>query len=372
MYNIFILGAGFSKPAGLPLCDELFKEVLIKSKKTHIYQNILEKDISNFLEYYNKTHDNSITESEINFEEFISYLDIEHYLSLKGSDTWSDEGNRSQIAIRNLIAHHLLEKINSMDKNDWKLYEYFVEYLDPGDIVITFNYDNIIEKCLEKANRPYKLFLNKLSVNKEEAIILLKMHGSIDWFDFTNYERSCHNIIKEGSHIIPKHNIFCNRLEFNPKKIINNCNLDDSLPNNIYKVNNLERYFQIEECSVRTSPFILSPSYNKILYMGSLRELWHSFNSAGSLNEKVAIIGFSLPKHDDYIKQPLFSLVDNFQNFYTDNLIKKSKLKIVDYQQTENDINKFKRNYSFVNWDKTDVYFDGFCKEAIDMIFEEE
>lgn len=44
MYNIFVLGAGFSKPAGLPLCDELFKEILRKSKKTDIYQNILKKE----------------------------------------------------------------------------------------------------------------------------------------------------------------------------------------------------------------------------------------------------------------------------------------------------------------------------------------
>lgn len=370
MYNIFVLGAGFSKPAGLPLCNELFKEVLRKSKKTNIYQNILKKDISNFLKYHNKTNNVHITESEINFEEFISYLDIEHYLSLKGSDTWSDEGNRSQIAIRNLISHHLLKKINSMGKNDWKLYEYFVENLNPGDIIITFNYDNIIEKCLEKAMKPYRLFLNKIS-DKEEDIILLKMHGSIDWFDFTHYENLCNYLIKKGVHTLPPHNILSNKLEFRPKKIINECNYVNNPLNKIYRVNNLEKYFQIEECSVMTSPFILSPSYNKILYMGSLKELWHSFDSAGSLNEKVSVIGFSLPEHDEYIKQPLFSLINNFQNYYTGDLIKKSNLNIVDYQENYEDKQKFMNVYSFVDWNKTNAYFEGFCEEAIDMIFKE-
>ena len=88
MYSIFILGAGFSKPAGIPLGSELFKEVLKRAKDIDLYEHILKRDIEQFLEYYNKLNDLSITEEKINFEEFISYLDIEHYLALKGSDTW--------------------------------------------------------------------------------------------------------------------------------------------------------------------------------------------------------------------------------------------------------------------------------------------
>ncbi len=155
MFSIFVLGAGFSKPAGMPLGSEFFKEVLKKVKNTVLYENILKRDIELFLEYYNKTNSASITEDEINFEEFISYLDIEHYLDLKGKDTWSSEGNKSQIVIRNLIAKTLFEKMSSMDGKDFTLYKSFVQNLDAGDIIITFNYDTIIEKCLEMESKPY-------------------------------------------------------------------------------------------------------------------------------------------------------------------------------------------------------------------------
>lgn len=88
----------------MPLGDEFFELILKEANKTILYENILKRDIERFLEYYNKINCLSITENEINFEEFISYLDIEHYLALKGKNTWTIEGNRSQLVIRNLIA----------------------------------------------------------------------------------------------------------------------------------------------------------------------------------------------------------------------------------------------------------------------------
>jgi hypothetical protein len=91
LYDVFVIGAGFSKPAGIPLTSELFNLIVRDTKVTTAYHNILEPDISRYLEYYNRTHPTPITEDTINVEDFMSYLDIEHYLSLKGSDTWSDK-----------------------------------------------------------------------------------------------------------------------------------------------------------------------------------------------------------------------------------------------------------------------------------------
>jgi hypothetical protein len=78
-FRVIVLGAGFSKPAGLPLCVDLFAEIIREAKRKGLYDNILKKDIDAFLEYLEKTKGVKITESQINFEEFISYLDIEHF-----------------------------------------------------------------------------------------------------------------------------------------------------------------------------------------------------------------------------------------------------------------------------------------------------
>jgi hypothetical protein len=107
-----------------------------------------------------------------------------------------------------------------------------------------------------------------------------------------------------------------------------------------------------------------------MVYLNPLTEFWNGYNSSGVGNGKVAIIGFSLPDHDEYIRQPLFHLINNFQNkdFY-EGYLEKSYLKIVDYKQTQAEIDSFKKNYGFVDWSKTDTYFDGFNEKSLEMMF---
>ena len=37
--------------------------------------------------------------TKIDLEEFMSYLDMEHFLGLRSRDTWSEEGNEPQLMI---------------------------------------------------------------------------------------------------------------------------------------------------------------------------------------------------------------------------------------------------------------------------------
>ncbi len=40
MCRVFVLGAGFSKPAGLPLTTELFGEIVSKAKSIRLYAQL--------------------------------------------------------------------------------------------------------------------------------------------------------------------------------------------------------------------------------------------------------------------------------------------------------------------------------------------
>jgi len=51
---------------------------------------------------------------------------------------------------------------------------------------------------------------------------------------------------------------------------------------------------------------------------------------------------------------------------------KKSRLKVVDFKQTEKDIKEFKKRYRFVDQKKTDFYFDGFNEQTLEAIFSED
>jgi len=375
MSSLFIIGAGFSKPAGLPLGTELFSRVVDLAKKRWVYDS-LKRDIDKYIEYVQTARVQSIGEDDINLEEFVTYLDIEHKLELNGSDRWSDEGNVNQLLVRNLIGLAIYLAQNSMSHDDLDLYREFARRLQPGDCVLTFNYDTILETVFDELDINYRLYPFRYKVSERGSlyvdqddtdVILLKMHGSIDWFDRAYYDSVLAYATQLGDGYVPPHLVF-NTAEFSPIHIV-----DPPIHNkdpliNIYRIDNLGEYFSKSELVIE-SPMIVSPSYQKLLYINPLIGFWRDLYKAGIDQNKLAIIGFSLPEYDEYVRQPLYILTRNFQNFnyYGD----KTNLKIVDFRKTDEEIKEFKNNYRFVNWDKTDCFFDGFNMEAIKMIFDE-
>lgn len=374
--NVFILGAGFSKPAGLPLGAELFSDVIRHAKYHGSYQNTLEQDINSFLKYCREAKGNSISEKDINFEEFISYLDIEHLLHLQGSDHWSSEGNRSQLIIRNLIALVLHMREIAITDEAFSLYEEFAERLEPGDWIFTFNYDTIVEKALKKKNRPYRLVQERYQeihfgggTPAEEIgeIVLLKMHGSINWFNKSHYLGAKEYLKRWGWDINPHNAVFDGRKQFDLRRLVEDPYPQESTLRNVYILENLSEYFDNSN-HITEVPLIVSPSFSKLIYLNPLSEFWAGFSKSGEYEKRVAVIGFSLPAHDEYISQPLYWFIHNFQN-YESPVAKKAKLKIIDLKENEEEIAKYKATYKFVDWDKTDAYFGGFSRDALDIIF---
>lgn len=352
-YRVLVLGAGFSKPAGLPLCAELFVEILKEAKLRGLYDNILKRDIDAFLEYLDKTKGLRISESQINFEEFISYLDIEHFLQLKGSDHSSSEGNLSQLVVRNLIATILHFRESLMTDEDFALYDEFVGRLDPGDVIITFNYDTILERAFSRKGIPFRLFPTRLrsisfgggEVMDTDEIVLLKMHGSINWFDVLVFDEHQEAFRDQGTYVRPRHEVFAKQKEpFLLQKIIDGPYAPHSPLQKIYMADDVKKY--LANCSFTgAAPLIISPSFSKMVYLNPLTEFWRGCNAVGVGNGTVAIVGFSFPDHDAYIEQPLFHLIDNFQhnNYYASKLTK-TNLKMVDRKRSPREVADYKRN----------------------------
>src|ERR1043166_6452034 len=131
-HRLIILGAGFSAPAGLPLNNQLMS-LLLKEFETlpEGAKFRSQRDVRLFCEYRALRTGKEPKPDTINVEEFISYLDLEHYLGLKGSDTLSAEGNETQIYVRFLIARLLFECQTRMLEKSWSLYTDFVKRLRP-------------------------------------------------------------------------------------------------------------------------------------------------------------------------------------------------------------------------------------------------
>ena len=95
-FRIHVLGAGFSRPAGLPIASELFPLVRQHIVSRHGKETKFDRDIREYLDYCSACGFSGQSEEDLDLERFMSYLDIEHYLGFRGSKTWSSEGNESR------------------------------------------------------------------------------------------------------------------------------------------------------------------------------------------------------------------------------------------------------------------------------------
>ena len=88
-YRLLFLGAGFSHLAGLPLGPALFREVRRRINREYGTDNHVERDLNHFTDYLQRCFGRDVAPDNVDFEEFLGFLDFEHYLGLKGKDTWS-------------------------------------------------------------------------------------------------------------------------------------------------------------------------------------------------------------------------------------------------------------------------------------------
>lgn len=118
--------------------------------------------------------------------------------------------------------------------------------------------------------------------------------------------------------------------------------------------------------SVTESPYIVSPSYSKIVYLNEIVDLWFGLNDWGNHCSSLTIIGFSLPEHDEYLRQVIYNVVDNYldqedlKGIYT-----KPPLRFVDKISTKEDEKRLRLRYPFIDFDKSTLFRNGFGMETI-------
>ena len=112
-FAIYILGAGFSKPAGLPLAPELWTEVRERALSMTGRAAQFRDDLETYIEYRNRCDGKHLTFDTVDLEEFMSFLDVEFHLNLRGKETWSSQGNETQVVVKTLIGQILTEKMPS-------------------------------------------------------------------------------------------------------------------------------------------------------------------------------------------------------------------------------------------------------------------
>jgi hypothetical protein len=375
--RLIFLGAGFSRPAGLPLGHELFHAVRRSISAESGPENHVERDLERYVNYLNNCEGTRQTAATIDYEQFLGFSDVEHYLGLKGKDTWSDEGNESQLMVRRAIAKVLQEQL---PKEPPPLYRQFARRLNTSDMVLTFNYDTLLESALEAEGVPYRLFPERWSDvgwsyntvdNSRDEVVVLKMHGSIDWFDRAVYE---HRRAAASACPTPyrvKHPVFAEDHIVTPTPLTDGPRREDDPLAKLYRVKDLDPLLArgFWECC----PLILAPSQTKLFYAQPLREFWWGLQRTGGLNLALAVVGYSLPPYDLYARQALYHVFHNYTGYEPDlefNGQKKRKIRILDYRPDTDSGADIRARYRFADWRRTDLRLDGFNEDSLEWLME--
>lgn len=379
-HRLIILGAGFSRPAGFPLATDLWKEIreTAASFSPNLRASKFNDDLQDYIEFRKETDDRTLTPETVDFEDFMRFLDVQHYLGLRGSDTWSEEGNEGTIVTKFLIGSILARHVNALDTVP-DLYLEFAKRLDLGDIVITFNYDTLLERALDAVGKPYRLFSTRLKDvgefggtvdDSRDEVVVLKVHGSIDWFDRADFERriAWHERQKAPP---PEDIIFSDEKVLGLERLIDGPHHKSDPLRNVYRARNLTALYA-KSLLFMATPRMLPPSATKLLYATRLNDFWADMGNAGYYNFGMAIIGFSLPAQDEYARQILYGLVTNYQrnNWDQDELgRKKTPLAIVDFFPDAPSEARFRERYRFVDWSRADISGKGLDLASLDKVF---
>lgn len=378
-YRIFVIGAGFSVPAGLPTAADLYGLVKSRIESVHGTDTKFHRSLDEFIDYKQSTCNVNVTHDEVDLEEFMSFLDIEHYLWLEGSDTFSSQGNGAQLLIKKFIGQIIHER--TPDGQDLPSeYIEFAQNLKSTDVVITLNYDVILERALESVGKSYRLFPHRFSSTSEyggtidndnDEVIILKLHGSLDWFTNEDYLKTIASFKKQNFHQLPTNPIFNSNNMYAPVPLVDGPRVGSDPLAFVHRVTNLNLFYS--NSNPPGVPMILSPSHMKIVYANPFISFWHGLGKSGGFNFGINIIGFSLPEHDDYLRVCLYKIIKNYQCFqwdFTLDGVTKDNVKIVDFRATEESTSQLKQTYNFVDESKLSYYLDGFSSDAVRFLFE--
>ena len=367
-YRLFILGAGFSKPAGLPLAGELLGEVRREVRRffqvSNGWDGALEQDIEEWTKLY--------PGKRIDLEHVLAYSHRSHYLRLMGSEEYFEDGSRSIVAARKAIQQILIDRTPA----DIPLfYRRFSRHLSPNDLVLTFNYDTLLEQSLDSIGKLYTL-TPEWWLNKEQSergykyVDLLKLHGSIDWYDKKYHDDAVRWYHEKGLNVPDLDPIFGPdpSVQTEPLSKGETGELGHKILSRVFRVQNHSQHFPFDGGRyTHVVPFVLPLAYDKLLGYDPIVDLWRSLHHNLDVFSSVFVIGYSMPPSDSYAYEAIGKMLVDYQAGGEKTYWGQRRVPIQIITLAESEVS-FLSDLPFLNSSSTRVWCNGFSNDSLDWL----
>lgn len=275
--RVFVLGAGFSAAAGVPLTVELLNEALRRFavECPGIYSRV---------EGYAKEAMGAASEAldiaNLSFSELCTFLEFIELREYGGGERWSENGSREKLALRYYLAKTLVSRTPRPDAVP-DLYREFAAQLHPRDMVISFNWDGLLEASLEAVGKKYTY-----DRSDDSAVTISKLHGSVNW------RLGEPNVWGEPQRTLPWAQLdfgsgMMTRHLFAAKPL-----LEQAVWQNYHPLGEVD-------------PYLVLPGYGKAFDVRANAALWYKPEFIFAFTHHVYIIGLSLA-HDDFFVRSFF------------------------------------------------------------------
>lgn len=275
--RVFIIGAGFSAAAGIPLTEELLASAM---KKFSIECPGIYTRVESYAHECIGSMEDDLDLSKVSFSELCTFLEFIELREHGGGERWSENGSREKLALRFYLAKTIVER-TPLAKSIPQIYLDFAAQLHEQDIVISFNWDGLLEVALEAVGKTYTY-----NSSDERSIKLYKLHGSVNW-----------RLGEPNQFGRPANTLGWQSLEFTK----------GMMDREIYHSPELLQFAAWQHCMPlgEVDPFLVLPGYGKAFDVRANAALWYKPEFYFATNHDVYIIGVGLA-HDDFFVRSFF------------------------------------------------------------------
>jgi hypothetical protein len=218
--------------------------------------------------------------------------------------------------------------------------------------------------------------MHTIDLSREEVVVL-KLHGAADWFNRSSYDERLEvataSVARARVSYVPRDLVFGPDRIVEPISLVDGPRPSDDPLKKIFRVLDPSPFYAGRRPTA--APFILSPSYSKILQVSPLLGFWNGTEKGAAWHLGIVIVGFSLPSRDEYVRQAPYSLTRGYTDkLWDEEFFGKHKLplRIVDFRSSDGDRQALRERYRFVDWSRIETFFEGFSEDAVTFLFRDQ